>query len=200
MLTLVASVETRRNLPKFVTDNPVELFARHRSDRNRNRLGKCACFSKFDSLFYGIRRQFITAFAPPCLEFRPGITGMFWAHPFFLPHIAGCFIFNTKCSWRIDVCAFLAVNVVHDILDLKDKYPPQLSGGEKQRTAIARAIVRKPSIILADEPTGALDAAAEKNTMDILKELHAEGTGIIIVTHDPEIAAQCDRVFELVKG
>jgi putative ABC transport system ATP-binding protein len=87
-----------------------------------------------------------------------------------------------------------------DILDLKDKYPPQLSGGEKQRTAIARAIVRKPALILADEPTGALDAAAEKNTMDILKELHDEGTGIIIVTHDPEIAAQCDRVFELVKG
>lgn len=86
-----------------------------------------------------------------------------------------------------------------EISNLKTQYPPELSGGEKQRVAIGRAIVKKPALLLADEPTGALDAGTEKVIMSILKSLHEEGVSMIIVTHDMEVAAQCSRVFELSK-
>ena len=86
-----------------------------------------------------------------------------------------------------------------EISNLKTQYPPELSGGEKQRVAIGRAIVKKPALLLADEPTGALDAGTEKVIMSILKSLHEEGVSMIIVTHDLEVAAQCSRVFELKK-
>jgi len=86
-----------------------------------------------------------------------------------------------------------------EISNLKTQYPPELSGGEKQRVAIGRAIVKKPALLLADEPTGALDAGTEKVIMSILKSLHEEGVSMIIVTHDLEVAAQCSRVFELRK-
>lgn len=86
-----------------------------------------------------------------------------------------------------------------EISNLKTQYPPELSGGEKQRVAIGRAIVKKPALLLADEPTGALDSGTEKVIMSILKSLHEEGVSMIIVTHDMEVAAQCSRVFELKK-
>jgi len=86
-----------------------------------------------------------------------------------------------------------------EISDLKTQYPPELSGGEKQRVAIGRAIVKKPALLLADEPTGALDAETEKVILSILKSLHREGVSMIIVTHDREVAAQCSSVFELKK-
>lgn len=76
----------------------------------------------------------------------------------------------------------------------------KLSGGQKQRVAIARAIVNEPSLILADEPTGALDTKTSEEIMGVFKKLNAEGRTIIIVTHDPRIAEQCGRVIEISDG
>lgn len=86
-----------------------------------------------------------------------------------------------------------------EIRTLSDHYPPELSGGEKQRTAIGRAIVTKPRLLLADEPTGALDNLTEQNIMDILTKLNKEGTTMMIITHDEDIARRCTRVIELKK-
>lgn len=79
-------------------------------------------------------------------------------------------------------------------------YPEQLSGGQRQRVAIARALINNPEILICDEPTGALDKNTSMEIMNLLKILNQEGKTIIIVTHDLEIAKQCDRVIELVDG
>ena len=78
--------------------------------------------------------------------------------------------------------------------------PNQMSGGQKQRVAIARALVGKPKVILADEPTGALDSGTSKDVMKLLREINAEGITMIIVTHEHDIAALCDRTIHLVDG
>jgi putative ABC transport system ATP-binding protein len=79
-------------------------------------------------------------------------------------------------------------------------YPSQLSGGQQQRVAVARAIVGKPLILLADEPTGNLDSKNGGAVMDLLKELHAEGATICMVTHDPRYAHVADRAIHLFDG
>jgi putative ABC transport system ATP-binding protein len=79
-------------------------------------------------------------------------------------------------------------------------YPSQLSGGQQQRVAVARAIVGKPLILLADEPTGNLDSKNGNAVMDLLKELHAEGATICMVTHDPRYAHVADRSIHLFDG
>jgi len=81
-----------------------------------------------------------------------------------------------------------------------DHYPSQLSGGEQQRVAIARAVINSPEVILADEPTGALDSQTGAETMQILHALNRAGTGIVIITHNPEIAADAHRQVNLVDG
>ena len=80
------------------------------------------------------------------------------------------------------------------------KYPSQLSGGQAQRVAIARAIAHKPSILLADEPTGALDEETGKSIMNLFKEINKEGTTVVVVTHDANVASYCQRVIRLHDG
>jgi len=79
-------------------------------------------------------------------------------------------------------------------------YPSQLSGGQQQRVAVARALAGKPSILLADEPTGNLDSANSESVMDLLSELHKTGSTICMVTHDPRYAQRASRTIHLFDG
>ena len=84
--------------------------------------------------------------------------------------------------------------------DRLDHYPSQLSGGQQQRVAIARALVTDPELILADEPTGNLDAEATEEIMQLLDQLHRGGRTIVLITHDPELAGRCTRVMSIAGG
>jgi putative ABC transport system ATP-binding protein len=79
-------------------------------------------------------------------------------------------------------------------------YPAQLSGGQQQRVAVARALVGQPSILLADEPTGNLDSKNSEAVIDLLRQLHADGATICMVTHDPRYASIADRTIHLFDG
>ena len=83
---------------------------------------------------------------------------------------------------------------------LFNKKVNQLSGGQKQRVAIAKAMMNQPGILLADEPTGALDVKTSEEIMGVFKKLNEQGTTVIIITHDMEVAAKCDRVIEISDG
>ncbi|HSU67032.1 MAG TPA: ATP-binding cassette domain-containing protein, partial [Tepidisphaeraceae bacterium] len=85
--------------------------------------------------------------------------------------------------------------------DRTDHFPRQLSGGQEQRVAIARAIVTDPDVILADEPTGNLDAASARDVLALLQQLNRDfGKTVVMVTHDPHSAAAASRVIHLDKG
>ena len=79
-------------------------------------------------------------------------------------------------------------------------YPAELSGGQQQRVAIARALAGQPKLLLADEPTGNLDSQMARSVMDLLEELHREGATIVMVTHDPQLAARAQRNVHVIDG
>ena len=81
--------------------------------------------------------------------------------------------------------------------EIMDKKVNKLSGGQKQRVAIARAMINNPKVLLADEPTGALDVKTSLEIMNVFKKLNAKGTTVIIITHDMEVANECNRVIEI---
>jgi putative ABC transport system ATP-binding protein len=90
-----------------------------------------------------------------------------------------------------------------DILGLADKeeeLPGVLSGGQRQRLAIARALANEPTLLLADEPTGALDSEGGREVLELLRRLHAEGQTILLVTHDQQVAAGAERIVDMKDG
>jgi putative ABC transport system ATP-binding protein len=88
-----------------------------------------------------------------------------------------------------------------DLVDRANHYPRQLSGGQEQRVGIARAIVADPTVVVADEPTGSLDAETAQQILDLLVRLNADlGTTLLLVTHDPDVAAIARRQLRLVGG
>jgi putative ABC transport system ATP-binding protein len=84
--------------------------------------------------------------------------------------------------------------------DRLESRPNQMSGGQRQRVAIARALIGNPAILLADEPTGNLDSKTSQEIMGLIDQLHQRGQTIIMVTHEPDIAAHCERVISLTDG
>ena len=95
-----------------------------------------------------------------------------------------------------------AIDVLNKV-GLQDRIsfkPSQLSGGQKQRVTIARAIINNPKILLADEPTGALDQASGKQVMELFKSLNDEGVTIIMITHDANVASHAKKIFHIIDG
>ena len=86
------------------------------------------------------------------------------------------------------------------ISDLRDKKPSELSGGQCQRIAIARALVNNPEVIFADEPTGALDSENAELFMRLLRRINAAGTTIVLVTHDRNVARYCTNIYKISDG
>ena len=107
--------------------------------------------------------------------------------------------FAKKRKGNLNTRALSALEKV-GIRELAKKPVNKLSGGQKQRVAIARAIANDPSFILADEPTGALDTKTSAEIMELFKSLNNEGKTVIIITHDPGVAAACKRQIEISDG
>ena len=106
------------------------------------------------------------------------------------------YVRSSKCNKAIRKVEIMAEML--KIGDRLDYYPSELSGGEKQRAAIGRALINMPSLILADEPTGNLDSVSSKNVMEILVKLQRElNVTMILVTHDKEIANYCNRTIKI---
>ncbi len=108
--------------------------------------------------------------------------------------------FNTRIK-AVDYQA--KVNDVLQKVGLSEKaafYPAELSGGQQQRVAIARALICQPDILLCDEPTGNLDSSNSNNVMELLSALHQEGKTVLIITHDSEVAAYCQKAYKINDG
>ena len=115
---------------------------------------------------------------------------------------------NLTVKENIQVCQYLTKNPLEleellQVLGLtehQNKFPAQLSGGQQQRCAIARALINEPKILLADEPTGALDSKSGRQVMELFQKLNDEGVSVLMITHDPDIAAHAKRVVMIRDG
>ena len=115
---------------------------------------------------------------------------------------------NLTALENVEIAAQLCTDAIpaEDVLravglhDRMQNFPAQLSGGEQQRVSIARALVRNPAVILADEPTGALDSHTGREVLGMLQQLHEEGHTVVLITHDNSIAVQADRIIRLEDG
>ncbi|MEN9529732.1 MAG: hypothetical protein RI932_1605 [Pseudomonadota bacterium] len=104
---------------------------------------------------------------------------------------------STQLQWEEKALALLSR---FGLQDLSKRFPNELSGGQKQRVALCRALILDPMLLLADEPTGALDSKSSKEVMSILRELNAEGRTIVVITHDPGVASEAHRIVSLRDG
>jgi putative ABC transport system ATP-binding protein len=86
------------------------------------------------------------------------------------------------------------------LADRLEHRPGELSGGQQQRVAVARALVTEPALILADEPTGNLDSGSTREILALLEDLHVSGRSIVLITHEPDVAAAADRVVRMLDG
>lgn len=107
----------------------------------------------------------------------------------------------TKISKNQAETEFRAISGILGITELANKYPSEISGGQKQRTSAARALIHSPSLVFADEPTGALDSKAASNLLENLDEINqTRQVTIVMVTHDPLASSYCNRVVFLKDG
>jgi putative ABC transport system ATP-binding protein len=138
-------------------------------------------------------------------EYRRQEVGLVFQFHNLLPHVPALAnvelpMFGTHRSARQRKARARELLAEVDLEDCEHRLPTELSGGERQRVAIARALSNDPKILLADEPTGSLDSASTANFMVLLKRLSDEGTTIVMVTHDPELASHAHRVIEMRDG
>ena len=106
---------------------------------------------------------------------------------------------GSRLEWQAGQDADTALEIVN-LSDRKKNYPSQMSGGQQQRVSIARAIMKKPRIILADEPTAALDYTTSIEVLAVMEKIVSEGTTMIMVTHNEEICRMADRVVRMRNG
>ena len=134
--------------------------------------------------------------------FRARTIGLVFQQFHLLPYLTACEnvmlaqYYHSVTDKTAALAALDRVGLAHR----SDHLPKQLSGGEQQRVCIARALINEPEILFADEPTGNLDAENEQTVLRIFAELHAQNRTIVMVTHNPDLGAQTDRIIRLQHG
>ena len=135
-------------------------------------------------------------------SFRARTIGLVFQQFHLLPYLTACENVMLAQYYHsvTDKTAALAALERVGLARRSDHLPKQLSGGEQQRVCIARALINEPEILFADEPTGNLDAENEQTVLRIFAELHAQNRTIVMVTHNPDLGAQTDRIIRLQHG
>ena len=135
-------------------------------------------------------------------SFRARTIGLVFQQFHLLPYLTACENVMLAQYYHsvTDKAAALAALARVGLAHRSDHLPKQLSGGEQQRVCIARALINEPEILFADEPTGNLDAENEQTVLRIFAELHAQNRTIVMVTHNPDLGAQTDRIIRLQHG